>query len=194
MSRFSLGRYNRAIKDAELRPHIQRAFDANWQVYGVRKVWRQLRREGFDVARCTVVWLMKAMSNQGVRLVQQPSPAQTHREHPTHRSRSNLLRRFGNGTHGRVTNRNQPPANPAPFKSSCEFLSEPSPDSRTRWSLPCMFRRSIATLAEMALLAYFNNAEPSCGANSVSSHSISTIKSVSCMPSEVNWVSKIIAS
>ena len=57
---------DRAIRDAELRPHIQRVFDANWQVYGVRKVWRQLRREGFDVARCTVARLMKAMGIQGI--------------------------------------------------------------------------------------------------------------------------------
>jgi hypothetical protein len=32
---------DRAKRDADLRPHIQRVFDANWQVYGVRKVWRQ---------------------------------------------------------------------------------------------------------------------------------------------------------
>jgi transposase InsO family protein len=57
---------DRAKRDAELRPHIQRVFDANWQVYGVRKVWRQLRREGFDVARCTVARLMRAMDIQGV--------------------------------------------------------------------------------------------------------------------------------
>ena len=57
---------DRAIRDAELRPQIQRVFDANWQVYGVRKIWRQLRREGFDVARCTVARLMKAMGIQGV--------------------------------------------------------------------------------------------------------------------------------
>jgi putative transposase len=57
---------DRAQRDAELRPHIQRVFDANWQVYGVRKVWRQLRREGFDAARCTVARLMKAMGIQGV--------------------------------------------------------------------------------------------------------------------------------
>ena len=56
---------DRAKRDAELRPQIQRVFDANWQVYGVRKVWRQLRREGFDVARCTVDRLMKAMGIQG---------------------------------------------------------------------------------------------------------------------------------
>ncbi len=42
----------RAKRDAELRPELLRVFDANWLVYGVRKVWRQLRREGlsFDVA------------------------------------------------------------------------------------------------------------------------------------------------
>ncbi len=57
---------DRAKRDTELRPHIQRVFDANWQVYGVRKVWRQLRREGFDVARCTVAKLMNAMDIQGV--------------------------------------------------------------------------------------------------------------------------------
>jgi transposase InsO family protein len=57
---------DRAQLDAELQPHIQRVFDANWQVYGVRKVWRQLRREGFDVARCTVARLMKVMGIQGV--------------------------------------------------------------------------------------------------------------------------------
>jgi len=56
----------RSKRDAELRPHIQRVFDANWQVYGVRKVWRQLRREGFDVARCTVARLMKSMGIEGV--------------------------------------------------------------------------------------------------------------------------------
>ena len=57
---------DRAKRDEELRPHIQRVFDANWQVHGARKVWRQLRREGFDVARCTVARLMKAMSIQGI--------------------------------------------------------------------------------------------------------------------------------
>ena len=57
---------DRARRDAELRPQIQRVFDANWQVYGVRKIWRQLRREGFDVARCTVAGLMKTMDIQGI--------------------------------------------------------------------------------------------------------------------------------
>ena len=41
-------------------------FNENFQVYGVRKVWRQLRREGFDIARCTVARLMRAMGVQGI--------------------------------------------------------------------------------------------------------------------------------
>ena len=57
---------DRAKRDEALRPKIQRVFDANWQVYGVRKVWRQLRREGVDVARCTVARLMKSMGIQGI--------------------------------------------------------------------------------------------------------------------------------
>jgi transposase InsO family protein len=56
----------RVQRDVELMQEIQRVFDENFQVYGVRKVWRQLRREGFDVARCTVARLMKKMALQGV--------------------------------------------------------------------------------------------------------------------------------
>ena len=35
--------------------------DAHYRVYGVRKVWRQLQREGLEIASCTVVWLMRAI-------------------------------------------------------------------------------------------------------------------------------------
>ena len=56
----------RAIRDTELRPEIERVFDDNFRVYGVRKVWRQMRREGFDVARCTVARLMKSMGIEGI--------------------------------------------------------------------------------------------------------------------------------
>ena len=56
----------RVQADVELMKEIRRVFDENFQVYGVRKVWRQLRREGFDVARCTVARLMKKMALQGV--------------------------------------------------------------------------------------------------------------------------------
>ena len=55
----------RAKRDAELRPQIARVHAENFGVYGVRKVWRQLRREGFDVARCTVERLMRVMGLQG---------------------------------------------------------------------------------------------------------------------------------
>jgi len=44
----------RAQRDAELKIEVQRVFAENFGVYGARKVWRQLRREGFAVARCTV--------------------------------------------------------------------------------------------------------------------------------------------
>jgi len=56
----------RVRRDVELMSEIRRVFDENFQVYGVRKVWRQLRREGLDVARCTVARLMKKMALQGV--------------------------------------------------------------------------------------------------------------------------------
>jgi len=56
----------RARRDVRLKIEIRRVFDANYRVYGVRKVWRQLQREGFDVARCTVARLMKTMGVQGV--------------------------------------------------------------------------------------------------------------------------------
>ena len=56
----------RVKKDAELMPEIRRVFDDNFEVYGVRKVWRQMQREGFAVARCTVRRLMTRMGLQGV--------------------------------------------------------------------------------------------------------------------------------
>ncbi|GLS81466.1 transposase [Paracoccus marinus] len=59
-------RSDRARRDDELRPEIKRVFEDNWSVFGVRKVWHQLRREEFDVARCTVGRLMKDMGIQGI--------------------------------------------------------------------------------------------------------------------------------
>ena len=56
----------RVVRDAGLRPEIQRVFDANFQVYGVRKIWKQLKREDVRVARCTVARLMKSMGLKGV--------------------------------------------------------------------------------------------------------------------------------
>jgi putative transposase len=56
----------RARRDAELKTEVQRVFVENFGVYGARKVWRQLRREGFVVARCTVERLMASLGLQGV--------------------------------------------------------------------------------------------------------------------------------
>jgi putative transposase len=55
----------RATRDDALRVRIQRVHDENFGVYGPRKVWRQLRREGHRVARCTVERLMRQMGLAG---------------------------------------------------------------------------------------------------------------------------------
>jgi len=55
----------REQSDALYREEIQRVYDANFQVYGARKVWHQLRREGLTAARCTVERLMRSMGLQG---------------------------------------------------------------------------------------------------------------------------------
>jgi putative transposase len=56
----------RQRRDAQLKLEIQRVFDDNYQVYGARKIWRQLRREGIRVARCTVERLMGELGIAGV--------------------------------------------------------------------------------------------------------------------------------
>ena len=56
----------RVQRDAELCTSIQRVWSENFRVYGARKVWRQLRREGVPVARCTVERLMGRMGLRGV--------------------------------------------------------------------------------------------------------------------------------
>ena len=56
----------RARRDVALKPEIARVFAENFAVYGVRKVWRQMRREGFTIARCTVERLMRDMGLAGV--------------------------------------------------------------------------------------------------------------------------------
>ena len=56
----------RAHRDAAVKIEIGRVYDENFRVYGVRKVWRQLGREGIAVARCTVARLMRTMGLQGV--------------------------------------------------------------------------------------------------------------------------------
>ncbi len=58
-------RSKRAKRDEVLRPEIQRVFDENYGVYGVRKVWIQLNREHIPVAKCTVRRLMRQMGLRG---------------------------------------------------------------------------------------------------------------------------------
>jgi putative transposase len=55
----------RTQRDERLRPMIKRIWDENYSVYGAEKVWRQLRREKTDVARCTVERLMRGMGLRG---------------------------------------------------------------------------------------------------------------------------------
>ena len=44
----------RAVRDEELKVEVSRVHAENYSVYGARKVWLEMRREGIDVARCTV--------------------------------------------------------------------------------------------------------------------------------------------
>ncbi|MCY7416908.1 MAG: IS3 family transposase, partial [Chloroflexi bacterium] len=55
----------RAVRDAELKPDISRVHTANFEVYGVRKVWHQLRREEVDVGRDRVARLMADLGLHG---------------------------------------------------------------------------------------------------------------------------------
>ena len=68
----------RAIRDEFLRAEIQRVWGENFCLYGVRKVWRQLNREGIGVARCTTERLMNKLGLRGVvrgRRVKTTSPS-----------------------------------------------------------------------------------------------------------------------
>jgi len=60
-------RSTRAQRDERLTEDIQRVRQTSLRVYGVRKVWRQLQREGIEVARCTVERLMRAEGLAGAR-------------------------------------------------------------------------------------------------------------------------------
>ncbi len=52
-------------RDEELKPLIKAVFDANYRVYGARKIWRQLNRQGHEVARCTIERLMRELGLAG---------------------------------------------------------------------------------------------------------------------------------
>ncbi|WP_432106172.1 IS3 family transposase [Streptomyces sp. bgisy091] len=55
----------RTVRDAVLKTLIKEAYDANYRVYGARKIWRHLNRQGHDVARCTVERLMREIGITG---------------------------------------------------------------------------------------------------------------------------------
>ncbi len=57
----------RHLRDEELKPQIERVHSENFSVYGARKVWKQLHREGQQVARCTVERLMADIGLEGRR-------------------------------------------------------------------------------------------------------------------------------
>ena len=59
-------RSDRAKRDAQLEAEIQRVWQENFCVYGARKIWRQMNREGFGIARCTVERLMRKVGIAGV--------------------------------------------------------------------------------------------------------------------------------
>ena len=65
LGRLSLPLARQVRRDAHLKVEIRRVFEENFRVYGVRKVWRQLRREGISAARCTVARLMRDMGLRG---------------------------------------------------------------------------------------------------------------------------------
>ncbi len=81
----------RVCRDAVLRDEIQRIWDEHFQVYGARKVWRQLQREGQRVARCTIERLMRQMGLVGV--TRRPRPQITTRVDPTLARPADLVER-----------------------------------------------------------------------------------------------------
>jgi len=82
----------RARRDAVLVDEVQRVHRANLQVYGARKVWRQLHREGVAVARCTVERLMRRLGLQGV--VRGKTPRTTVSDRVTPCPRDHVNRQF----------------------------------------------------------------------------------------------------
>ena len=82
----------RARRDAVLRQEIERVWKANREVYGARKVWRQLHREGIEAARCTVERLMCKMGLRGV--VRGRKPRTTIPDEATVRPKDLVARQF----------------------------------------------------------------------------------------------------
>ena len=88
----------RARQDLSLKPEIARVFAGNFAVYGVRKVWRQMMREGFAVTRCTVERLMREMGLAGVS-----AASRCARPSATRPRRAPAITSTGSSTHRRRT-------------------------------------------------------------------------------------------
>ena len=116
----------RARQDAALKIEVRRVFDQNFSVYGVRKVWRQLRREGFDVARCTVSRLMRDMGLQGALRRRTPSKPRsaTRPRHARWITSTVSSRRRGRTSFGSPTS---PMSRPGPASSTSPLSSMPMP-------------------------------------------------------------------
>lgn len=63
----SKGLSKRAARDEDIKPEIMRVWHGSGQRYGAKKIWHALKREGLEVARCTIERLMKALKIQGIR-------------------------------------------------------------------------------------------------------------------------------
>ncbi len=93
----------RELRDGELKEHISRVHAANYGVYGARKVWLTLNREGIEVARCTVERLMTKLGLSGTTRGKarrttiadpgRPSCRRSRHRRHRHRRRSRRLRR-----------------------------------------------------------------------------------------------------
>ena len=68
---------DRELRDETLKPEILRVFEENYKVYGAPKIWRQLNREGMEVARCTVERLMPILGIRGATRGRNPKTTQS---------------------------------------------------------------------------------------------------------------------
>ena len=137
-----------ARRDDKVEKQIRRVHEASFGLYGTRKVWHQLRREGVQVAKCTVERLMQSMGLQAIharrpgpndglihhsdpalgRLVQQSPPVRPHRAHPARRGRSQLLCSPREPRYGCMTQMKLPPENPGRFNAFTIIASGYHPD------------------------------------------------------------------
>lgn len=83
---------HRTLTDAEHLVAIRRVHEANYSAYGARRVHKQLKREGHEVAKCTVERLMRINGNKGV--IRGKPHFTTHPDHTAERAQELVERRF----------------------------------------------------------------------------------------------------